>query len=267
MFFGIFAKFFPFLPHATGFIASLKLLFKLFKSPETKQRSYHPETQDLWWHHTRWAPTSYKWSYNPINRLSSWGPNLYGVITPFITSGGLPCCLSWKLSISQFHWCQKRPDTSQPPGARYKRAWVTGETVALPMWRNYSDYGDDGAVAFILYEDDGGCDRVSTGNGPPTLTRKTHLLSEKQSALSLRLAALTQLPVMKFFKKNANKLLLKNGFPSLVLQKQLVSSTSTVGHIPSKVTSSPHQVTLETLLSSSMTQKLKQYDISMPKST
>ena len=74
-----------------------------------------------------------------------------GVITPFITSGGLPCCLSWKLSISQFHWCQKRPDTSQPPGARYKRAWVTGETVALPMWRNYSDGDDGGCGVYSLW--------------------------------------------------------------------------------------------------------------------
>ena len=77
-------------------------------------------------------------------------------------------------------------------------------------------------------------------------------------------------PVMKFFLKKCKETWTstKNGFPSLFSTKNpLVSSTSTVGHVPSKVTSSPHRVTLETLLSSSMMQKLKQYDISMPKST
>lgn len=76
----------------------------------------------------------------------------------------------------------------------------------------------------------------------PWLEENPSVLSGPQSALSLRIfGPKPELPVMKlfFFKKNAQKPLLKNGFPSLFLQKQLVSSTSIVGHIPSKVRSSP----------------------------
>ena len=35
--------------------------------------------------HTRWAPTSYKWSYKPYKLPYKW---VTGVITPFITSRG-----------------------------------------------------------------------------------------------------------------------------------------------------------------------------------
>lgn len=78
-------------------------------------------------------------------------------------------------------------------------------------------------------------------------------------------AALTQLPVMKFFLKKCKETSTKK-------RVSFTFSTKTVGFLNRwsytlQGRSSPHQVTLETLLSSSMTQKLKQYDISMPKST
>lgn len=122
------------------------------------------------------------------------------------------------------------------------------------------------AVAFILYEDDGGCDVISP-------------------------QAMVHLPwLVPIFCLGHNQLCLCAGGPNptprheILLKKcketstkkrvSFTFSTKTVGFlnlnrwlIPSKVTSSPPQVTLETLLSSSMTQKLKQYDISMPKST
>ena len=46
-------------------------------------------------HPTRWAPTSYKWSYNPYKWPYKWITLvitlLIGVITPFITGWGPPC--------------------------------------------------------------------------------------------------------------------------------------------------------------------------------
>ena len=45
--------------------------------------------------HTRWAPTSYKWSYNPYKWPYKWGTGvitvLIGVITPVISGRGPPC--------------------------------------------------------------------------------------------------------------------------------------------------------------------------------
>ena len=48
--------------------------------------------------HTRWAPTSYKLSYNPYKWFVKWVTGvitlLIGVISPFKTSGGGPPCRS-----------------------------------------------------------------------------------------------------------------------------------------------------------------------------
>ena len=72
-----------------GPIESFLAILWIFSSLKRRSRHNSGQTKMTWhefltcpWNYTRWAPSSYKWRYNPYNK---WGYNLsYQFIRPFI---------------------------------------------------------------------------------------------------------------------------------------------------------------------------------------
>ena len=85
-------------------LASLCAQKVCLKLSESRPVLHRPERKESLPDPTRWAPTSYKWSYNPCKWPYKWVTGVItlpiGVITPFIT-GRVPPCRQQSLVLVQ----------------------------------------------------------------------------------------------------------------------------------------------------------------------